>query len=47
MALFPYPNSGFWAPGSLDIHSQIIISSKNKVKVNHYWVSYGPLPGIY
>lgn len=38
-------NFGFWVRGSFNIHSQIIISSKNKVKVNSYWS--GVLPGVY
>jgi hypothetical protein len=39
--------SGYLAIGSRNLHEQVIITDDDEMTMNTYWVSYGPLPGIY
>lgn len=47
MALFPMHYGGYWAKGSYEIDAQVVITSKGKIHIDSYYVSYAPLPGIY
>lgn len=47
MAIFPFSYGGYWAIGSPQMHEQVIITDEDEMTMNGYYVSYGPLPGIY
>lgn len=48
MAWIPFMNyGGYLIRGSQILHEQVIISDEDEMKMNTYYVSFGPLPGIY
>lgn len=40
-------SQGYHAYGSDNLHDQIIITSKGRVRRSMRWISTAPLPGIY